>query len=282
MALRISRLPQLAMRALTSNVKNLLYPDGILALWWMGEKNNWGDALNPVLISLLSKKRTIPGKYVINYKNKPIYLVCGSILEMCDRNAIEVWGAGYISERSRAAVRPKAVHAVRGPLTRDMLIRQGVDCPEVYGDPALLYRNYYRPKIPKRYRLGVIPHYIDGASPLLRRIRSEPDVLIIDICSGINQVVDSVCSCRNIASSSLHGLIIADSYGIPSVWMKISGGVVGEGFKFRDYFASVGREDSDPLILTEKEGIDGILDSVHAPRPDIDLKELLEACPFLP
>jgi pyruvyltransferase len=107
-----------------------------------------------------------------------------------------------------------------------------------------------------------------------------PEVKIIDIEKPINDVVDQICSCRFIASSSLHGIIMADAYKVPSAWLEFSEGVVGSGFKFRDYFASVGRDDEMPLKVNDKTTIDDIIGSMHDQKARIDLGELLDACPF--
>ena len=75
----------------------------------------------------------------------------------------------------------------------------------------------------------------------------------------------------------LHGIIAADAYGIPSTWIKLSDGVRGEGFKFFDYFKSVGRTDEGPFIIREKIIIDAILDRFYSYKLEIDLKVIMGA-----
>ncbi|GAG95363.1 unnamed protein product, partial [marine sediment metagenome] len=64
------------------------------------------------------------------------------------------------------------------------------------------------------------------------------------------------------------------------LWMKLSNKVLGEGYKFRDYFSSVGRRNDKPLILSNDMSIDFILNSFGEYKIEIDLDKLLEACPF--
>lgn len=64
---------------------------------------------------------------------------------------------------------------------------------------------------------------------------------IIDPTQYWKVVIDQIYSCQSILSSSLHGLICADAYNIPNLWLKQK---LNEGdFKFLDYFASQGREE---------------------------------------
>jgi pyruvyltransferase len=224
------------------------------------------------------------GKNTRNVHQRPVYAVIGSTLDRSDlnehiKNAV-IWGPGFVSGSGRLAGAPAKICAVRGPLSRDILIRQKMDCPEIFGDPALLYPRFYKPEKEKKYRLGIIPHYVDKRSTAVKNLAGNPEVKIIDIERPINDVVDQVCSCKYIASSSLHGIIVADAYRIPSVWIKISDKIVGGGFKFQDYFASVGRRDEKPLTITGKSTIDDIYGSFGNYKIDIDLDALLEACPF--
>jgi len=257
----------------------------INAIWY--DSKNWGDALNPVLIShlsgvipvLITKDSDIP-------KDDPIYTAIGSILEWpllnetrVLKNAI-IWGTGFIQRSGRLRGTPKQICAVRGPLTRENILKSGIKCPEIYGDPALLYPIIYKPTINRKYKLGLIPHYVDKEHVLVKKLSTDPDIKIIDIEGPINRVVDEICSCKYIASSSLHGIIAADAYNIPSLWLQFSDGVIGSGFKFRDYFASVGRSDTKPFIVSEKMTVDTINNEFYNYKIDIYLKDLLEACPF--
>ena len=175
---------------------------------------------------------------------------------------------------------PRKICAVRGPLTRARLIEQGVDCPEVYGDPALLLPRFYNPSVAKTHKIGIIPHYIDQGSEHLERFTGDPAVLLIDVTNGYRKFVQQIKSCERIASSSLHGIILADAYGVPSTWIELSDKVDGDGFKFRDYFLSVGREDKEPLVVSSETKLDDILDRFYDYRIHIDLDKLLQACPF--
>lgn len=254
----------------------------LLAYWWKGaEGKNWGDALNPILIKELSGKEPTSVEEIFNLKNAPIYSVVGSILGLYQTRNLIVWGSGFISSSSQFKEKPLKICAVRGPLTRDLILKQGIHCPEVYGDPALLYPLFYKSSVKKEYQLGIIPHYIDQNHPLLDIFRDNPDVLIIDITDGINEVIDNICRCRIIASSSLHGIIAADAYGVPSIWIEFSDEVTGNRFKFLDYLLSVGRKNEIPLLITKNTKLQDIYNQYYGYTICIDLTQLIETCPFI-
>jgi len=239
--------------------------------------NNFGDNLSTFIVQKISDEK------VINIGQSPNnvteYIVIGSILRAASSNSI-IWGAGYIESDAKMSEKPLKICAVRGKLTRNQLINQGYDCPEVYGDPALLCPRYYKPNVTNKFKLGVIPHYVDQDSALLDRLRKESDALFINVYDPVTKVIDEINNCEKVISSSLHGIIVADAYGIPSRWMKLSDKVLGNGFKFRDYFSSVGRKDDKPITLDNSMSIESIADSFEEYRIRIDLDKLLEACPF--
>jgi len=58
-------------------------------------------------------------------------------------------------------------------------------------------------------------------------------------------MLEKLRMCDFIVSTSLHGIIVGDALGIPTMWFQFKGGVTEntEGsFKYRDYFESIGRE----------------------------------------
>jgi pyruvyltransferase len=50
--------------------------------------------------------------------------------------------------------------------------------------------------------------------------------------------INELASCDYILSSSLHGLILSDAYGIPNKWISISNNLSGREFKFKDYYST--------------------------------------------
>ena len=173
------------------------------------------------------------------------------------------------------------MHAVRGPLSREALLKAGIECPEVYGDPALLLPRFFNPPVSKCYEIGIVPHYIDKGHPWVEQYKGNPRVLIIDVESGIGSFVRAVKSCKVILSSSLHGLICADAYGIPNVWIKLSDIVLGGDFKFRDYRLSINAEEPSPIDVRSAPSLDETISKAELHELRIDLRKLLLTCPFL-
>jgi pyruvyltransferase len=249
--------------------------------WWRTKKYyNWGDVLNPILFEWLSGLSPV---YISTGDSSDThrYICIGSILPPCSPNS-EIWGSGFMSPpwESTPIIAPKRIHAVRGPLTRDIFLKRGISCPKVYGDPALLCPMFYFPEVRKVYKLGIIPHYVDQGNHWIKWKEKEKNVLVIDILSGVEKVIDEILSCEMIISSSLHGIIAADAYGVPSLWVEFSDKVGGEGFKFRDYFMSVGRKDRVPIKIDGHSMLRKLYPKFYEYHLDIDLKLLLDSCPF--
>jgi hypothetical protein len=169
-------------------------------------------------------------------------LAIGSSMLFTKPNDI-VWGTGCISP-GEIGSNPLKVYSVRGPLTRNELISRGIETPEIYGDPALLFPEIYNPKPNPKYKYGLIPHYIDFTDPksleIIIHLESQ-GVKIINITAGIFNFIDELLQCSNILSSSLHGLIAADAYNIPNIRIKLSNKLIGGDFKFNDYALSVNK-----------------------------------------
>ena len=242
--------------------------------WHNDHTQNWGDDLNPYLYEKITGK--VPDFVHLN-ENVKKHMMIGSILGVAKSNSI-VWGSGAMFAND-SLPRGVDVRAVRGPLSRKIVMSSGIKCPEVYGDPALLMSRYYQPKIEKKYKLGIIPHYVD--KQLVRIPEESKDVLIINIGCGIENLVDHVLSCEHIISSSLHGLIVADAYDVPNGWVEFSNNISGSGYKFQDYLMSVGVKPYTPLNLKSAGilNINSIIDSIPSYDVDIDLDKLMDSCP---
>lgn len=178
--------------------------------------------------------------------------------------------------------RPEEVRAVRGPLSRKRLLEAGIPCPEVYGDPALLLPEYYTPRVEKRFGLGIIPHYKDRQHPLLDSFRNDEQVRFIDVRNYGHWLdfIDDICRCEAVVSTSLHGLIVSEAYGVPNLWIKLKSDVAADDVKYHDFFLSVGA-DRRAFTVTERTTKDDLLAALAAYRRGrIDLGPLIDACPF--
>ena len=241
--------------------------------WWYGGRN-WGDILTPILVARLT------GALPTRALGPGTTLAIGSIMHRLRARDV-VWGTGCIGSTHFPRPLPEGVtfRAVRGPATRRVLCDAGAAVPKVYGDPALLVPWLYRPEVAMQRRLGVIPHYVDRAA--LAHLAADPEVLLIDIESGVEEVIRAVGSCEAIASSSLHGVVLGDAYGKPTAWLRTDGcsRLVGGDWKFRDYFAGTGRPDAPATDVKSGEARPALR---WLPRPEVDLDQLLAACPFNP
>ncbi|NVK30077.1 MAG: polysaccharide pyruvyl transferase family protein [Gammaproteobacteria bacterium] len=254
-----------------------MYGSESIKVDWVREKN-FGDVLNPILIEGLTGKK-VDHVVPIYYEEQYVSAI-GSILDRSRKNTV-VWGSGFIKESSSIRERPRKICAVRGPETRRKLIEMGIDCPEIYGDPALLLPLVYSPSVDKKYKIGIVAHYVDLGNEWLRKYTKSAEVKIINpINADPLQVVNQILACEYIISSSLHGLIVADAYGVPNRWIELSNRVIGEGFKFRDYFASVSRDCRFPVRITADTDIDSVIKGLEIERIKFNSRDLLDASPF--
>jgi len=238
---------------------------------------NFGDQLTPYIIKKISGKSPI---WVNKNESCVKYLVVGSILNWeCD-HAI-VWGCGVANKTDTINI--SDIRAVRGPLSAYIARTNGINVPEIYGDPALLLPKLYFPKTPsKKYKVGIIPHYVD-LKLVLDKINHE-DITIINLFNPIEEIIDSIVSCEKVYSSSLHGIIVSHAYNIPCEWVKFSNNILGDNTKFWDYYMSIGETSyRSPMNLMEDTINPDFLisNNINYPNLKINLDILWESCPFL-
>lgn len=169
---------------------------------------------------------------------KPNLILIGSILEWSDSKS-HVCGAGLISSGSKVGVAPRSVHCVRGPLTARALEKQGLKCPDTFGDPGMLAPILFPQIRPPDRAIGIIPHYKDRGASWIETCR-KAQFSIIDVLSPLKDFFPTLQRCEVILSSSLHGIVFAHAYGKRALWIELSDRVIGDGFKFFDYYSSIG------------------------------------------
>ena len=192
-----------------------------------------------------------------------------------------MWGSGFIAADRRFRGRTAHVFALRGPLTAAILRGQGIPCPDRFGDPALLVPLLHPRPAARADALGLIPHFIERNDPRITNLAQQLGAKVLDIRGPLTKFLDELWTCDSVISSSLHGLVLADSYRIPNVWLQLSDRVLGDGFKFRDYFASVGREARNLDLRREPMPSPRTIRSLVEREPlRVDLGGLVAACPW--
>ena len=240
---------------------------------------NLGDALSPVMVSLVSGRRV---KHVSMRSRSSRLSSVGTIAHAMTDGVVHVWGSGTslhsnplapISQRK--AFKPDTaadfhVYATRGPITGEILGAENWKNDPVYGDPVWLLPEYYRPNITKKWELGVILHLSELEERCVECVPKRnfrrycvPDQLTSKIrllntlteptVAAMRDRIDEILSCKRIVSTSLHGMVIAESYGIPCLYFgtreKESGPatvtlskVANIDMRISDLYLGVGRE----------------------------------------
>lgn len=195
---------------------------------------------------------------------------------------LHVWGSGFMDSTGEP-LWPQSVnyHAVRGKLTRSRIGTEDI----AIGDPGLLLPRIWPAKGPKKHAVAIIPHFAT-----LRTFLDDYQAILPDHWKVINllgepeAISNEIASSEFVVSSSLHGLIVADAYGIPSSWMMPHGRIKGDGFKFDDYASQRGKPLASPVDFQDflKSPLAYLQDSAYAPCvPDeLVLNSLLKSFPF--
>jgi pyruvyltransferase len=204
----------------------------IHAFWWK-EKKNFGDLLTPELVF----KYGGIANWVPASDTKLVGV--GSLMHLIPQQFSGIFlGTGLIRDQ-KLEFPHASFAAVRGELTKTNL---GINKDTPTGDLGLLAdRLISAAELSPQYEIALVPHFVDFNHPWVDFIRKhcQTSVNIIDVRNSAEFVSKEISKCRRVYSSSLHGLIVADSLGLPNVWIELSNKVIGDGFKFHDYNSSI-------------------------------------------
>lgn len=222
---------------------------GIELFWWRSPAGiNFGDYLSSVIVTkmaadadcFLDEERSAPARL----------LAVGSILHFA-RDGDVVWGSGVNGKIpvERHAFSRLDVRSVRGPLTRDFLLRRGLDVPEIFGDPAILIaellRNRFSHPVERADPVAFVPNLHDLAA-------MQDWENVISPLDPWWSVVRRISKARHVISTSLHGLVVADAFGVPCTYLRLS--EEENLFKYEDYVLGVGRS-SLRVVQSREEAI---------------------------
>ena len=255
-----------------------------LRVYWWNEQPNFGDAMNPLLLERLF------GRTVVWASLQEAELTAaGSVIQWITpvldarEQPIAIWGSGYIH-----GVEPPPPHdavrfcAVRGRMS---IALSALPADTVCGDPGILASLVVPRPQPWRRRIGVVPHLWHRDHPTIRGLAHVDDVVVIDVSAEPLAVIEQIASCELVLSTSLHGLVIADSYRIPNRWVTLEPPLFGGRWKFDDYYSGWARHgDPVPLRATSAADLRALIgDSEHPPEAaglEAAQDRLLAAFPF--
>lgn len=203
-------------------------------------EKNWGDSINEFIFESILERKIYSSNKIFNFRNQESITGIGSVLNSRLKN-YSIWGSGFLSEKHTLIYPPNEVLAVRGKLTQRKVQSLFGKTSDLLGDPGLLFREFYNPQLKKGYQLGIIPHFKELDEKVIQNVRASfgSDINIISPTLDIFKFADEVSKCERILSSSLHGLVLAESYGIPTSRIFISDKLIGGDFKFEDYYSGV-------------------------------------------
>lgn len=271
--------------------RTLRHPRGALKVFWTqparSYKENFGDVITPLII-----KRLFGLQCIWSHPRECAVAGAGSIMENVyaakGRNRPIIWGSGFIAEGDNNVDGDELdIRALRGTESWKR-VEGGPDRTIAFGDPGLLADCLLTTTPKKTHTLGVVPHIFDKDSAAVARLRDLRDVRIIDVYDHPRTVMEHIASSQFVLSSSLHGLIAADSVGVPNAHLKISNKLLGGSYKFRDYYSAFdGAPRYQPMTpdVVMDNDLPAIADAISAhyvPPGDVDrLRQgLTDAFPY--
>lgn len=276
-----------------------------IKLYYFRHTPNLGDLLSISIIERLFGK-----KVVYASQGECDMVGVGSILEefICYKRNINlkllfkkyfshelnVWGSGFIEKEGpdkEFFIRKMRFSALRGKITLERVkkINKGDNKIDgiALGDPGLLSSYLIDGQQKKKFALGILPHYVDRNSPLIEGIRNRiRNSTVIDVREDPAETVKKISECEMIISSAMHGLVVADSLGVPNIRIKLSDKITGGDYKYRDYYSVFGIAEPAAIDLREHNFIETdmgrIAGSYNISKNEVaKLKEgLIKAFPF--
>lgn len=215
------------------------------------------------------------GLGVYQYKSN----IKGKIYQrMFDKAVHHIWGTGFMYEEKKHehhfCSNKMVFHAVRGKLSKERVERlMGSKLGDIpLSDGGILTSELFEKPVEKRYEIGIVPHFKEQKEPIFWEINEKiKGSHIIDLKGNPMEVYKEIGACEYVMSSSLHGLIIADSFGIPNLHICATDKLMGDGFKFRDYYSGYGLSDNSVNVYDHIPTANEIID-----KYDIDINVVAE------
>lgn len=261
---------------------------------------NMGDLLNELIIkdifgydieqgNVMSTELTAIGSGLDMYRKKKSSSISKSIKNFAClfSNELNIWSTGFIEYNdSDIFVRKKInVAATRGELTKkrlEKICNKPLDIPT--GDGGLLASLLLKEKVDKKYEVGIIPHFKEQDQVVFHQLKDNYEKsCIINLREDPIKVIEDIASCEYILSSSLHGLIVADSFNIPNIRVIAKNKLLGDGYKFDDYYSAFGiNGESIDVLNSEIPTINEIIDKYKITEKSVNKKkeELIRVFPF--
>lgn len=200
--------------------------------WFKGQ--NFGDYLSYVVVGEMLRRRKL--KFSNSSKRM---LAIGSVIHFACNNDV-IWGSGVNGKMPLHSHKYNKldVRAVRGPLTGEFLQKKGIGFNNVFGDPALLLPHLF-PALKPRPQKGKII-LLPNLNELETCMQNCPEHMqLVSPLGHWKNIVGAILSSELVLTSSLHGLLVSEIYGIPARFVLPSGGETL--FKYEDYYLGTGR-----------------------------------------
>lgn len=198
--------------------------------------NNFGDLLGPVIVREVVKRSGRPTRQPNTHPEHRLFSI-GSVLHFA-ADSDTVWGTGVNGKIApdRHSFNELDIRAVRGPLTREFLRQKGIASPKIFGDPGLLINDLWGRDFfyvdSKRSNVLVVPNLNDFPS------HDPSDIRVLNPQSPLEECIQRIASSDFVVGSSLHGIIIAEAFGIPARLVLPRHEAL---FKYEDYYRGSGR-----------------------------------------
>ena len=248
-------------------------PGQVNLVWWK-KQVNLGDYLATVIFQWMLERKHISSLHVNKTTN---LMAVGSLIGMGNFDAT-IWGSGiHCFGTVKAVMRHcKYVHydirAVRGPVTKEILKAAGYSVENCFeGDPAILMPFIYEETNPvKKYDYSLIQHLSTTNNHVEKGLHT-----ISISTTNYQHFISELLASKKVISSSLHGIILAETYGVPAIFLN--NGMENELLKYYDWYFSTGR-----MNVKMANNMQEAMQMVPMPLPDITAmqKKLLDSFPY--
>lgn len=226
--------------------------------------NNFGDLITPLLLRDLGYTPIHAPR--VSYAQ---FAFVGSILDTIGPAFKGViLGSGFLNDRRPKRLPKAKILGVRGVLSQQLL---GIKDKVQLGDGGLILAKYIIKRPNKQFSLGIVPHYSDAADIRILAWKENfgNEVRFINVMQSPEKVFQEIAMCECVASSSLHGLVLADSLSIPSLWLGLSD-LQGNGtFKFEDYYSAFDVKRT-PFCPTGEEKVSDLIKRASQPPANVE------------